>query len=84
MAVLSDTERADLTADLMRQLSHRGIPTTLLKAQCRTLIDSTDDWSDANAVSFNTAIPAAVRQAASAQIKALAMMLVTARRWEIT
>lgn len=55
----------------------------LTKAQIRAAIDAADQWSDDNAASFNTALPAAYRTAATAKQKAILQAIVSLRRYGV-
>lgn len=78
MAVLSDADRRRVWSGLIRR--ELAIP-TLTKADYRAAVDAADAWVDANAASFNNALPAAFKNNASTAQKALLLMLVTARRF---
>lgn len=80
MAVLSNAERAALWADVMRQ----GESFALTKADLRAAVDAVDAWADANASSFNSAIPQPARGALTTRQKALLLMFVIRRRWEVS
>ena len=60
MAVLSDTDRAQLHRVLMREWEG---PCSLTKAQVRALVDAADDWADTNQASYLTAANAALTAA---------------------
>lgn len=80
MAVLADNDRAGVWAEAMRQ----GEALALTKAQLRAAVDAIDVWADTNASSFNTAIPQPARTALTARQKALLLMMVIRRRFEVT
>jgi hypothetical protein len=84
MAVLDETSRADLFARFMQTSSgdREGLPLT--KAELRAAVNATDDWIDANAASYNNAIPAAARSALTAKQKARLLTAVANRRFEVT
>jgi hypothetical protein len=84
MAVLSDTDRAALWAEFMRDQSASRTPMGLTKADLRAAVDAADAWADSNAASFNTALPQPARNALTAKQKALLLMVVLRRRWEVT
>lgn len=46
----------------------------------RAAINAADDWADANAVSFNQALPQPARGSLTAAQKAMLLMIVIARR----
>ena len=78
MAVLTDTQRAEVTAAFMQQA--KG-PHTILKADVRAAVDGLDSWYDANAAAANQAIPQPARGAMSLEDKALMSNLVVNKRY---
>jgi hypothetical protein len=80
MTVLPDGDRASVWAESMRQ----GEALALTKADLRAAVNAIDGWADANAGAFNTAIPQPARSALSAKQKALLLMMVIRRRFEVT
>jgi hypothetical protein len=81
MAALSESDRAAVWADYMR----RGDGATgCLKAQLRSVIDAIDDWVDANATSFNNAIPQPMRGTLTTKQKAALLVYVVVRRHLVT
>lgn len=61
MAVLSDLERQRVAAIVMRETgSNFG---GILKADLQAAVNAADVWADANAASFNTALPLPARNA---------------------
>lgn len=82
MAVLSDADRAALWAQWMRE---NDIPLGVLtKAELRAAFNAADDWAEANSASYNAALPQPARGVLTAKQKAAVLMLVIARRWEVT
>lgn len=82
MAVLSETIRAQCWRGLMRYWSAQleslaGINKTALRAA----VDAADDWADANAASYNSALPATFRNNATAGQKALLLAVVVLARF---
>jgi hypothetical protein len=84
MAVLPDADRVALWAEFMRDQSASRTPMGLTKADLRAAVDAADAWADSNAASFNTALPQPARNALTAKQKALLLMVVIRRRWEVT
>lgn len=76
MAVLSEQDRFRTFAQFMREVALPG----LTKAQLRAAVDAADDWAEANAASYNTALPAAFRTTASTAVKGLLLCFVIMRR----
>ncbi|HXU82500.1 MAG TPA: hypothetical protein VN914_13955 [Polyangia bacterium] len=84
MAVLSDPDRVALWAKLMQDASASRTPLPLLKAELRAAVDAADAWADANAAAYNTALPLPARTALTSKQKALLLMYVIERRWEVS
>lgn len=84
MANLSNEQRAALWADLMRRLSQEGEAVSLTKPQLRAAVDAADAWADAAATSYNNALPAEARNNLTAKQKAMLLMFVIAKRFEVT
>lgn len=80
MAVLSDADRFDLWANFMRELSNLRENIAVSKVDLRAAFNAVDDWCDANATSFNTAIPQPARSNLTATQKALLLAYVALRR----
>ena len=80
MAVLSNADRANLAADWMRQNTE---VCSILKASLRAAIDAADDWANANAAAYNTAIPQPARGALTAAQKARILSYVITKRWQV-
>lgn len=85
MAVLSDADRAVLSARFQSDASAtRTVLPGVTKTDIRAAIDAIDGWVDANAASFNAAIPQPARAALSARIKAELLTHVVRRRFEVS
>lgn len=81
MAVLSDSDRADVALKLIRKaFVEQNQTANLTTAQVRTLVNDIDAWADSNATAFNQAITASVRNIATAEMKALALAWVALKR----
>lgn len=78
---LTTQQRTDLRADIGRFMSETRTPFNLTKAQVDAAIAATDDWIDANAASFNSALPTAARNNLTASQKAQLFHLVAMRRY---
>lgn len=77
MAVLTDEQRAEVTAAFMQQAQG---PLTILKMDVRAAVNGLDAWYDANASAINQAIPQPARGALTLTDKALLNnMIVNAR-----
>ncbi len=83
MAVLSDTIRLQLWRGLMRYWSSLNEAVGVNKADLRAAIDAADDWANSNAASFNTALPTAFRNNATAGQKAFLLAAVTLARFDV-
>ena len=73
---MDETNRAAVQRHLLRMMSFGS----LTKANVRAALDACDDWADANAAEYNTALPQPFRGAASAADKALLLAYVCMRR----
>lgn len=82
MAALADQDRFDAWADLMREMSGRYEVVAIAKADLRAAINAADDWVNANAASFNTALPQPARSSLTASQKALLLQYVVAKRYQ--
>jgi hypothetical protein len=79
MAVLSDTDRADLFAEINRD---RGAIAgmSITKADLRAALNAADDWANTNASAYNSALPLPARTAMTADQKAALLMYVIRKR----
>lgn len=83
MAALSTPIRQQIWRGLMRYWSRRiETITGLTKVDIQAAVNSADDWADANASAYNTALPVAFRTNASASQKALVLALVILARYD--
>ena len=80
MAVLSNDDRARLWRGLTRRWSRLLESVPITKAELQAAVNAADDWADANAASFNTAIPQPARGALTAAQKALILAVVALAR----
>lgn len=75
--MLTTQEREEVSAASQRA----GLcPGDQLKAAMLAVIDAVDDWVENNQASYNTALPAAFRSSASAEVKALVLFYVVRKR----
>lgn len=84
MAALSNAQRIATWAGLMESMSRANEACTITKPQLQAAVDATDTWVDDNAASFNTALPAAARNGLTQKQKARLLMLVVAKRFEVS
>lgn len=84
MAVLTDSQRYDLWAQLMRDLSGDHEPITLGKGDLRAALDAVDGWVETNQASFNQALPTVARTGLSARQKSRLLRVVVGRRFEVS
>lgn len=83
MAALSDAERQELTDAIARELSNlRIVLGALTKADLRAAINAADAWADANAGSYNTALPQPARTVLTAKQKNYLLEYVLRKRRE--
>jgi hypothetical protein len=78
MAVMVAEDRAECHANYMRN-PDLGETYTLTKLDIRAALDAADDWVNANAAAFNTALPQPARTALSTSQKARLLLWVV--RW---
>lgn len=81
MAVLSDGDRLDCWAELMRDFSSAAESLGITKADFRAAIDAADTWVNSNAASFNSAIPQPARGAMTASQKVRLLAAVALKRF---
>lgn len=82
MAALSDSDRRATWAELMQEWSLLRESVAITKTDLRSAIDAIDAWVDANAASFNSAIPQPARGALTATQKAKLLLFVVRKRFE--
>jgi hypothetical protein len=81
MAVLSDNDRTDVWAELMRELSTDHETISITKADLRAAVNAIDVFLNDNAAAINTAIPQPARGALSASQKARLLVFVVRKRY---
>ena len=81
MAVLSEADRVEMTAQIMRTLSSEWESLGLTKPQLKAAVDAADAWVDANAASYNTALPVAARNNLTPKQKARLLVFVIQQRF---
>lgn len=82
MAILTDPQRLSVWAAYQRDNPEPvGVMT---KADLRAAVNAADDWAEANAVAFNTALPQPARGVLTARQKARLLRHVIAARFEVT
>ena len=84
MAVLTDSQRHDLWAQLMRDLSGDRESLALGKGDLRAALDAVDGWVETNQAAFHQALPAVARTGLTAQQKARLLRVVVSRRFEVS
>ena len=83
MAVLPDADRFEIWAQFMRDLSVAGWPLAgITKTDLRDAANAADDWVNANAASYNSALPVAFRTNASLAQKVQLLMAVISWRFK--
>lgn len=84
MAALTNANRKALWAQFMEQASAEREPLAgMEKADLRAAVDAIDDWIEANAASFNRALPQPARSALTVSQKLRLFMEVARRRLEV-
>ena len=81
MAVLTSQQRAEVTRQLMEEMSENREPCDVSKADLRAGVDATDAWLDANAAAANTALPPNVRSGLTQSQKSMMLTAVANKRW---
>lgn len=81
MAVLSAADRQVVKAQWMREPIGAC---AVSKADLQAAINAIDDWVDANAASFNVAIPQPARSALTIKQKAWLLTFVVRQRFEVS
>lgn len=81
MAALSDADRAAICAQWQRD---NTIACGITKADLRAAFNAADDWADANANEYNSALPQPARSTLTAKQKAHLLMAVIAKRHDVT
>lgn len=84
MAILSDEERAEGTAEFQREISAEREACPVLKTVLRTAYNAADQWREDNAASFNLALPAAFRNNATPKQKARLLLRVIEKHFKVT
>jgi hypothetical protein len=81
MAALTTQQRTELFAALMRT---PNCPGGVTKTDLLAAVNAADDWADANAGSFNAALPLPARNVLTARQKAALLMFVISKRFEVS
>lgn len=81
MAVLSDDQRKDVWAELMRAWSNERAAVTINKTDLRAAVDAIDTFFNANITAINNAFPATARAGLTPKQKALVLVYVIAKRF---
>ena len=84
MAALPTSDRVKINTGLQNEASSTHEALALTKADLQAAVDAIDAWADANAASFNSALPLPARTALSARQKARLLALVLQRRFEVS
>lgn len=84
MAVLSQSDRDLVYKEFVALLNLTNEGIGVIKADLKAAITAADSWADANAASYNTALPQPARNALTARQKARLLMNVIKRRYEIS
>lgn len=83
MALLTTQQRGEARTAFIDDLGRNpGETIATLKADVLAAIEAADDWVEANAASFNAALPIAARTTLSARQKARILMHVIVKRYE--
>lgn len=80
MAALPDADRIEINAKLQRLAQWAAIACGITKADLKAAVDATDDWIDANAGSYNSALPLPARTSLNSTQKTLLFCYVALKR----
>lgn len=83
MAVLSETDRQAASDEMEERLSRDNEPISIGRQDLKAAVDAADGWVNANAASFNNALPALAKSNLTAKQKAELLIYVVRRRWEV-
>jgi hypothetical protein len=81
MAILSDPDRAQIWTEYQQELSAGHEGAAFLKANLLAAVAAADQWVSDNAASYNTALPTAFRNNATAAQKARLLTAVLRMRF---
>lgn len=81
MAALTDADRVEIWAEVMRDVSAGSEPCGVLKAELRAAVDAADVWANSNAGAYNSALPQPARTILTPGQKARLLMYVVRQRW---
>lgn len=83
MANLTAQQRQDCYRDFVERLMKTTETIGITKSELLDAVNATDDWIEANALVFNSALPLLARTSLSAKQKALLFMAVAAKRFGV-
>lgn len=83
MATMTSPQRAEVHAEVMRDLSRETEPCSCNKPNLRAALDAIDQWVSDNAAAFNSAIPLPARTQLTASQKARLLMVVVGKRFKV-
>jgi hypothetical protein len=84
MAVLSDPDVTELYAEFMRRASRNRTSIPISKPDLLAVFVAANVWKGANDASYNAALPLPGRTALSLKDKALVLMMILERTYELT
>lgn len=83
MAILTDIQRIEIRNDIMVSLSQHRETILLNKLDLQGAVNAVDNWINANAGSFNAALPVPVQIALTAKQKLRLFLSVVQKRFNI-
>ena len=83
MAVLSDTDRARISAGLMRSPDLFGAVPNILKQDLLAAVDAADDWVNANTASYVAGLPEPFKTRSNTNQKSLLLIAVILMRFNL-
>jgi hypothetical protein len=84
MAALSNADRLAVGQQFCSDISAQRQPLAVNRTDFRAALAAIDDWVDANAASFNAAIPQPARTNLTVRQKAQLLEYVVRRRFEVS
>lgn len=84
VAVLSNNDRAEVTAEYQREIGVERVGCGISKADLRAAVNAIDQWVDDNAAAFNSAIPQPARGTLTTREKARILLRVVERRFKVS
>ena len=82
MAVLNAADRREIAEEFARK-NTETLGAGITRPELLSAVSAVDDWQNANAASFNAALPVTSRTVLNAAQKARLFFMVASKRWEV-